>query len=321
MLILLATLILINPNILQWPRSKTTWEAIASDFEDKWAVPNCLGAIIAKRIPAEVVPECRWMYLSQTEEPYFLFVQLYNANYHVTSATLGFPGLLDDNANISNTVENPRSDIPPDTTLPGTTRALPYTFIGSDTLPVHARLRAPSRTKDDEEMREIERGLRPAEKACQLLFSRFGCLRGTVPIASFGFGIYLTRAIGSLHNFFMDNNPEYAGDLLDHMADQSLTKEQTPINVSIPRYAIDVDKEWMDKLHMDEETFQCLLQLTMPSLMQYDNLPSRPDVRLRVGLRYIATATGYDAFLNTIFETTFCAIAEGLQEYEGNVSI
>lgn len=296
----------------------TTWEVIARDYQRRWAVPNCLGTVIAKRIPVEAVPEHRWMYQNcrhPSLDPYFLFILYFTANHRITCGSIGFPGLHDDPDNITNIFEMRQSGFPSSRTPPGSTVRLPYTFLGGDTLPAHSRLRVPLRAKEDHEKRAIERGLRPAERAFHTLLARFGCLRGTVPIPSFGFAIYLNRAIGSLHNYLMAKSPEYAHALDQVMTDEDLSLPQLPITASIPRYAIDVDKEWKELLHMDEDTFQSLLKVTLPSLLEFPHMHTRPEVRLREGLRYLATAKGYDGLIETILQATFLAIALSLEEY------
>lgn len=155
-----------------------------------------------------------------------------------------------------------------------------------------------------------------------MIQTRFGILRATVPIPRFGFDINVNRVICSLHNFFMVNNPAYAAGLDSKMADLSVDEQMTlaPIKNSIPRYAVDVDSEWMDKLHMDNETFQHLLKLIMPRLLQNTYTRARPDLRLKVVLSYMATSKGYEPFIEYLLNNTFLAFNESLQEYEKGVS-
>lgn len=116
-----------------------------------------------KRITVEAVPEFRWMYLdSPNAEPYFQFLMFFDANSRVTSSHNGYPGVHGDIDTIPRLMEYRENGLPSPRARPGTTKKLAFTYIGSDTLPGHARLRVPCSAKDDNEKQEIMRGLWPA---------------------------------------------------------------------------------------------------------------------------------------------------------------
>lgn len=274
-----------------------------------------------KKIPVEAVPEFKWLFLNckRPDQQYFLFITVFNANQGVIGGCVGLPGLYDDDVQLNNSLESQGSGYPGPKARPGTTKRLPYTFVGSDTLPPSKWVRVPSSGKTDTEKREIERGVRPAEECFKILLARFGILRGTVPIPSFVFAPLMSRAVGCLHNYFMATNPAYANDSEAMMAGLSLTKDAddplAPINNTVPRYAIDTEKVWMDKLHMDEDLFQCLLRMTTPAMLKYP-FDAQPEMRLRMALRFMALSEGYDSVIEIVMQSTYVAINESLEDQE-----
>lgn len=307
---------MINPNLShsQWPKKRSHWQVIADGFMDKWHVPNCLGAVVQKRVQVICEPETDWMFVnptSGTSDPHFILNAIADATYHIYSVSADFPGALSsDNDDLLKTINLGRPDFP--------IAQPPFTFLGHDQLKPQECLRLPSGAKDEEEQQEILQGLRPAEVALELLMQRFSILRAKIPVIGFDRTFVTCLSIACLHNYFLDHNPEYAKDVVQLTTVREGERTPGTVKVSIPKYSFDLDKEWMDRMHMDEGTFQYLLSLTRPHLLK-TAWDLAPELRLRVALRFMAMGTGFDSKVDSLFLSTYAAIDSALEEYASKV--
>lgn len=89
----------------------------------------------------------------------------------------------------------------------GSLKKLPYTFVGGKLFPATSYMRVPT-TGNEEENKEIERGVMPAEIAMDMLVSRFGIFQ--VKQGGLESNAKLVTSIIPLHNYFLRTNTAYA---------------------------------------------------------------------------------------------------------------
>lgn len=317
-----------TPSLFQWPTHPFEWQVVADDFQAKWNVPNCLGAVVQKRVRVESSPEYEWMFQDEsrgTMDPHFILCLAVDASYRFLYVGADCPGC--DDGQLLYKIEAAKFNVPtpkPTKNSSGSKRL--FTFVGPTQILRKQWLRSLSDTKDSykdqDEKREIERGLKVAETAHNILLDRFRVLHTKIPTGLCKLMLKLSQTIACLHNYFLDTNPDYAPEHVVKRKYNTFHQSSPPhmnVSPSVQRQVLAMDKDWMDQLHMTDDTLQYLLNLTMPHMLKQD-IDVHPEILLRITLRFMATGNGYDCRLGRCVKNTLKALDKSLQKYAGAVS-
>lgn len=256
-------------------------------------------------------------------DPHFILCLAVDASYRFLYVGADCPGCDDDQLLCK--IEAVKFNVPtpkPTKNSSGSKRL--FSFVGPTQILRKPWLRSLSDTKDSykdqEEKREIERGLRVAETAHKILLNRFKVLNTKIPTGKLM--LKLSQTIACLHNYFLDNNPDYASEYKDVKRTYKSHQSSPPhmnVSPSVQRRVLAMDKEWMDQLHMTDDTLQFLINLTMPHMLKQD-IDVHPEILLRLTLRFMATGNEYDGRLGRCIKNTLKALDKSLQKYAGQVS-
>lgn len=88
----------------QFPRTENEWREIASDFEDIWQFPHCLGAIDGKHIRIVPPPGSGSYHYNYKKTHSTVLMTIANANYEFIYCDVGTNGRVSDGRVINNTI-------------------------------------------------------------------------------------------------------------------------------------------------------------------------------------------------------------------------
>ena len=175
---------------LELPRNEEKWRAIAKDFETKWNLPHCLGALDGKHVAIRCPPKSGSVYYNYKHFFSIVLMALVDANYKFIYINVGATGAGSDGGVFQDTylrqlIEEGNLGLPPEELLPGSTQKIPYFFVGDEAFPLRSWLMKPVPRKNlGKEERifnyRISRARRVVENAFGLLANRFRCLLTTM---------------------------------------------------------------------------------------------------------------------------------------------
>ena len=128
-----------GPIYVKTPNSRTEWEQISGKFEERWNLPNILGAIDGKRIILEQPINSGSMYHDYKGNDSIILMAVVGPEYEFLNVDVGMNGRMSDGGNWSRNsfrkalenVNNPLG-IPPPKPLPGRSKSIPHVFVGDD---------------------------------------------------------------------------------------------------------------------------------------------------------------------------------------------
>lgn len=295
------------------------WKSLARDFKDKWNVQNCVGSLVKRGYVVDITAEFKdLVMLCKTEQLTglnFIMYSLVDANYRFYNGGIAY---CTNNANNCAVAKNFAESIILDP-FPES-----HSVAAADGFPKRKWLRLQSDELDDETNFEISRALLPGDIAHDILYARFGVLKTNINVTSLWNIMGLIRAIKTLHNYFLDANPAYAAEysnadkLVDELRLSPRANNTDDVKIKAATcHHDDPDKEWMEKIHLDEYLIQHLLERVAPNLRGYSN-NFDPDLLLCLLMRYFAT--GYIPIgLDDTVADTISAIGESLVEKKDKV--
>lgn len=123
------------------PPDASKWKCIAKEFNNKWNLPNCVGAVEGKHIRITRPP--------YREKCDVILLASCDANYTFTAVDIGTNcshsdgGLLLWNSGFGQKLLSGNVDLPEDDYLPGTSTKLPYFMVGDASFPLKDNIMRP----------------------------------------------------------------------------------------------------------------------------------------------------------------------------------
>ena len=132
------------------PNNAQQWEAIATDFEQLWNYPNCIGALDGKRILLQAPINSGSFFYDYKQQFSLILMALVDAQYRFLYVDVGANGRQCDgsvfaNCSLSHALENNTLNVP------GTNVVAPFVVVADDAFPMKPYLLKPyaNRLYDD----------------------------------------------------------------------------------------------------------------------------------------------------------------------------
>ncbi|CAF4829023.1 unnamed protein product [Pieris macdunnoughi] len=177
--------------LIKLPQTAEEWKKVARDFESQWNAPHVIGAIDGKHVEIKKPPGSGSYYYNYKKTFSIVLMAVVNANYEFIMVDVETNGRVSDGGVLQNTIfgqqlKNNALNIPPPALLPGSSRKLPYFFVGDDAFPMSQNLLKPySQTGLTKENRiynyRISRARRIVESVFGILATRFGVFQRAFP--------------------------------------------------------------------------------------------------------------------------------------------
>ena len=132
----------LKEDYLKPPRTREQWKRIATEFEQLWGFPHCLGAGDGKHVVIDCPKKGGSTYFNYKGTFSILLLAYCDARYQFTSVDIGQFGSQNDSGTyndslISSALENNTLNLPPAEDLDGCTlKPLPYVFVVDEGLPL-----------------------------------------------------------------------------------------------------------------------------------------------------------------------------------------
>ena len=132
----------LKEDYLKPPRTREQWKRIATEFEQLWGFPHCLGAGDGKHVVIDCPKKGGSTYFNYKGTFSILLLAYCDARYQFTLVDIGQFGSQNDSGTyndslISSALENNTLNLPPAEDLDGCTlKPLPYVFVVDEGLPL-----------------------------------------------------------------------------------------------------------------------------------------------------------------------------------------
>lgn len=185
---------------------------IATDFENKWNFPNCIGALDGKHLTIKAPANSGSLYFNYKGTFSIVLMALVDANYKFIYVNIGAKGRISDggvfnNCNLASALEHNTLKIPHARPLPGRQKSVPFVVVADDAFAMKPYLMKPFSFQNQNALERtynyrLSRARRNVENVFGLISARFRVLRRTVELSPEKV-ILITSAICALHNFLM----------------------------------------------------------------------------------------------------------------------
>lgn len=204
----------------------------ARDFQNKWNMPNCIGAIDGKHIVIQSPYNSGSNFFNYKKTFSIVLMAVCDANYIFTLADVGAFGSQSDGgvykaSAFGEALDNNELSVPDDTNLPGTDTKFPYYLVGDEAFPLKSYIMRPypgtklNMTQKTFNYR-LSRARRVIENSFGILASRWRIFRSTI-IADVNTAEWIVCAGLCLHNFLrlseLSTSPENATYCPEYYAD------------------------------------------------------------------------------------------------------
>ena len=227
--------VLLEKGYLRAPRTSKEWKDIASEFENKWDFPHCVGAIDGKHVMMQAPPRSGSDYFNYKKFFSIVLLGISNAKYEFILVDIGDAGRQSDggvyaNSQLGYAIDNNLLNIPAPEPINGYDheKIFPYVYVADDAFSLKTFMIKPYASNNQCDRSRvicnyrISRARRVIENAFGIVATRFRIFRRPI-IAKVETVVLITKAAIGLHNFLMktqaiDSNYAYCPNAY---ADQS----------------------------------------------------------------------------------------------------
>lgn len=188
------------------------WKRIAKEFELRWNLPNCVGAIDGKHVNIKQPNNSGSTYFNYKKTFSVVLFGVCDAQYKFTAVDIGAYGSQSDGGILRESafgqhLDNSSLMLPQDTPLPGRTDPFPFYFVGDDAFPLKVNLMKPfsgRNLSEDERIfnYRLSRARRCIENAFGILASRWRIFHKKI-FAQPETVDEIIKACTCLHNYIM----------------------------------------------------------------------------------------------------------------------
>lgn len=188
------------------------WLNIAEDFDNKWNLKNCVGALDGKHISIQAPRKSGTQYFNYKKFYSIVLLATCDANYKFTLVDIGAFGSVSDGAvfmdcQFGEAMVNGTLGIPKDRTIPEMRRKVPFFFAGDAAFPLKSYIMRPYpglglNKKERVFNYRLSRARRTIENSFGILVSRWRIFRQPI-IADVPTIELMVAGTICLHNFIM----------------------------------------------------------------------------------------------------------------------
>ncbi|XP_023311560.1 protein ALP1-like isoform X2 [Anoplophora glabripennis] len=188
------------------------WLKIAEDFEEKWQLPHCVGALDGKHVVIQALPRSGSIYYNYKGTHSIVLLALCDANYKFTVVDIGAQGRHSDggifkNSNIGKLIISNNLNLPAPSPLEQYKQPMNYYICADEAFPLSTTIMRPYAGNFLPQTKRIFnyrlcRGRRVIENTFGILASRWRIYRKPI-IASETTVVKVIKATVCLHNFLM----------------------------------------------------------------------------------------------------------------------
>lgn len=135
---------------MKFPQTTAEWEAIASDFEEKWNFPHCLGAIDGKHVVLRAPGKSGSLYFNYKGTFSAILMALVDANMKFIAIDVGSHGRNSDGGVFAHSIMGKAIltstiNFPEDSPLPKAPHLgkVPYVVVGDEAFPLRSNIMRP----------------------------------------------------------------------------------------------------------------------------------------------------------------------------------
>lgn len=199
------------------PSTEADWKKIATDFEQKWNFPHCIGAIDGKHVVMNVPPNSGSIYYNYKHTHSIVLMGICDANYKFIYIDVGSNGRISDGGvfnkcSFAEALDCNALNIPHPEPLPGRGIETPYMLVADDAFALKPNIMKPFPGQNLAPPQRVfnyrlSRARRCIENAFGILSAKFRVMRSPISV-----GPEKTRKITlascALHNFLLSRGAE-----------------------------------------------------------------------------------------------------------------
>lgn len=134
--------------VFQLPETKEEWLHHASDWNNKWNFPHCIGSMDGKHVMLQAPIHSGSDFFNYKGFFSIVLLAVTDANYCFTYVSVGCQGRLSDggvynNSTLKELLEGSKLDLPPSTCLPGRNLPVPYVLLADDAFALNKHVMKP----------------------------------------------------------------------------------------------------------------------------------------------------------------------------------
>ncbi|XP_072177059.1 uncharacterized protein [Diadema setosum] len=173
------------------PSTPDEWRQVAKQFEDRWNLPHCIGAVDGRHVTLRCPKKSGSIYYNYKGFYSIVLMAVVDADYKFIYVNAGVNGAGSDGGVFAETdfregLESDSLGLPPAEPLPGDQVPVTYFLLGDDAFPLRSWLMKPLPLRNMTMEQRIynyrcSRARRVIENAFGILAARFRCLLTTMP--------------------------------------------------------------------------------------------------------------------------------------------
>lgn len=186
------------------------WKKIATDYEEMWNFPNCIGALDGKHIVIQAPPKSGSMFFNYKKTFSVVLLALVDAHCNFIAVDVGAYGKNSDggvlsHSKLGNALQEGTLKIPGTSTLPNANIEVPHVIVGDEAFPLKPYLMRPypGDNLDDRKRQynyRLSRARRTSENTFGILTQKFRLYNRRIQVFP-KHADYLILATCLLHNF------------------------------------------------------------------------------------------------------------------------
>lgn len=225
--VLMAILEEYTDECIEAPNTVAQWERIAGEFQSKWNLPHCLGALDGKHCKIKKPEKSGSDFYNYKGFFSIVLLALVDANYKFIWVDTGGNGCNSDaqlfnDSELKEYIMNKKINFPPDQPLPNDDKPFPFFIVGDDAFALNTWLMKPyGRNKGLTYMERIfnyrlSRGRRIVENAFGIMSLRWQVILKGMNHSDVETSRLVVDACVVLHNLLRMRYPNSHQNLVDH---------------------------------------------------------------------------------------------------------
>lgn len=200
--------------LFQTPSTETEWLSIAQESNEKWNIPNCVGAVDGKHCVIQAPMSSGSDFFNYKSTFSVVLMAIVHANYNFIFANIGCQGRISDGGVFRNTsfyrkLLSNELNLPNDQSLPGRQQNVRFILVADDAFPLERHIMKPypgTHARGSEKRiyyYRLSRARRIVENAFGILSAVFRVLRKPMLLQPDKASLIVMTCV-YLHNYLME---------------------------------------------------------------------------------------------------------------------